>query len=147
MEFLLDEIINQVTSDFLNVTDDNCEFNLVKFENILLSSDFDGFCDFVKILVEKTLDLEAIHMKDIFLLYFEEMREARRVNGKPLIIKEIVDVLRRQTDVYRVTIATLLQDNGFLLETLTFNSDLVEVTFVIHIFVSIVLHILKLPGS
>lgn len=135
-----------MTSDFLKTTDDNSEFNLQKFENILLNSDFDGFCDFVKILVEKTLDLEAIQMKDIFLLYFEEMREARRASGIPLTIKEIVDVLRRQTDVYRVTIATLLQDNGFLLETLTFNSDLVEVTYVIHIFFYF-LNTLKLLGS
>lgn len=106
----------------------NVEFvSFERFETTFVRNDFNRFCDFIRDLMVDTTDLEGIKMEEICLLYFEELKEARIVKKQLLTVKEILDVLKRQTSVYRVTTVTFLQDKELLLKILICDLHLGEV--------------------
>lgn len=124
---ILDEIINQVTYDLIRA--EELLINLDKFESTFVTNDFSAFCELIEDLMADTLDLEGIKVDEACLLYFEELREARVTKKQPLTNKEILEILRKQTCVYKVTTATVFQEKQLLFETLSCDLELVGKLF------------------
>lgn len=97
-----------------------------KFDKALCSADYTIFCKLVQELLGDTLKNEINNLKEICLLYFEELTTVRSRNRRALSIGQIINIIKSQFFVYKVTVATASKDKDQLLDAL-WNLQLSEV--------------------